>query len=133
MNAYRNQERFETDVRTIVSNNSNFVKGKPGEPVLISWTDATTLFHEFGHALHGLSSNVSYPTLSGNVAARLRRVPVAAPRALAAGRLKSSIATRSTTNRQADPPELVAKIQNAAKFNQGFARRSSTCRARSST
>ncbi|NJD32376.1 MAG: M3 family metallopeptidase, partial [Gammaproteobacteria bacterium] len=70
MNAYRNQERFETDIKTIVSNNSNFVKGKPGEPVLISWTDATTLFHEFGHALHGLSSNVSYPSLSGTSVAR---------------------------------------------------------------
>ena len=55
MNAYRTQERFDGDVTTIVSNNSNFVKGKPGEPVLISWDDATTLFHEFGHALHGLA------------------------------------------------------------------------------
>ena len=70
MNAYRNQERFDGDVTTIVSNNSNFVKGKPGEPVLISWDDATTLFHEFGHALHGLSSNVNYPSLSGTSVAR---------------------------------------------------------------
>ena len=52
-------------ITTIVSNNANFVKGKPGEPMLISWDDAVTLFHEFGHALHGLSSNVTYPTLSG--------------------------------------------------------------------
>ena len=42
----------------------------PGEPVLISWEDASTLFHEFGHALHGLSSNVSYPTLAGTNVAR---------------------------------------------------------------
>ena len=71
MNAYRNQERVDGKaVTTIVSNNSNFVKGKPGEPVLISWTDATTLFHEFGHALHGLSSNVTYPTLSGTSVVR---------------------------------------------------------------
>ncbi len=56
MNAYRNQERFKGEVTTIVSNNSNFVKGQPGEPVLISWDDAETLFHEFGHALHGLAS-----------------------------------------------------------------------------
>src|SRR5207342_2337475 len=53
------------DVSTIVSNNANFVKGNPGEPVLISWDDAETLFHEFGHALHGLASNVNYPSLSG--------------------------------------------------------------------
>ena len=70
MNSYRTQERFDRDIKTIVSNNSNFVKGKPGEPVLISWEDATTLFHEFGHALHGLSSNVSYPSLSGTAVAR---------------------------------------------------------------
>ena len=54
MNAYRRQERTNGEITTIVSNNSNFVKGKPGEPVLISWDDAKTLFHEFGHALHGL-------------------------------------------------------------------------------
>ena len=55
MNAYRNQERVTGDITTIVSNNANFVKAKPGEPILISWDDAVTMFHEFGHALHGLS------------------------------------------------------------------------------
>src|SRR5436190_18006116 len=55
MNAYRSQERINGEVTTIVSNNANFVKGKPGEPLLISWDDATTMFHEFGHALHGLN------------------------------------------------------------------------------
>ncbi len=85
MNAYRSQERMDgKDVTTIVSNNSNFVKGKPGEPVLISWDDATTMFHEFGHALHGLSSNVTYPSLAGHGRrARLRRVPFAVARTLA--------------------------------------------------
>jgi peptidyl-dipeptidase Dcp len=70
MNAYRKQERMDSEIATIVSNNSNFVKGKDGAPTLISWTDATTLFHEFGHALHGLSSNVTYPTLSGTSVVR---------------------------------------------------------------
>src|SRR5207245_11132738 len=70
MNAYRSQERVNGEITTIVSNNANFVKGKPGEPVLISWDDATTMFHEFGHALHGLNSNVTYPSLSGTAAAR---------------------------------------------------------------
>ncbi len=46
------------------------MKGKPGEPVLISWDDARTLFHEFGHALHGLASDVTYPSLSGTEVAR---------------------------------------------------------------
>ncbi len=69
MTAYREQERLNGNVTTIVSNNCNFIKGKAGEPVLISWEDAETLFHEFGHALHGLCSNVTYPALSGtNVA-----------------------------------------------------------------
>ncbi|HZI49040.1 MAG TPA: M3 family metallopeptidase, partial [Pyrinomonadaceae bacterium] len=70
MNAYRSQERVNGEITTIVSNNANFVKGKPGEPVLISWEDATTMFHEFGHALHGLNSNVTYPSLSGTAVAR---------------------------------------------------------------
>src|SRR5262249_38991462 len=52
MNAYRNQERFDREIPTIVSNNANFVKANPGEPILVSWDDARTLFHEFGHALH---------------------------------------------------------------------------------
>ena len=70
MNAYREQFRMDgKEVATIVSNNSNFIKGNPGEPVLVSWDDAETMFHEFGHALHGLCSNVTYPSLSGtNVA-----------------------------------------------------------------
>ena len=54
MTAYRSQENLGAFVTPIVSNNSNFVKGKPGEAVLISWDDAVTMFHEFGHALHGL-------------------------------------------------------------------------------
>jgi peptidyl-dipeptidase Dcp len=121
MNAYRNQERFETDIRTIVSNNSNFVKGKPGEPVLISWTDAQTLFHEFGHALHGLSSNVNYPTVSGTSVARDY---VEFPSQL----LEHWLSTPEILNRFAlnyktgkpIPPELVAKIEKAKTFNQGF-------------
>ena len=84
MNAYRNQERFEREITTLVSNNSNFMKGAAGEPVLVSWDDARTLFHEFGHALHGLCSDVTYPSLSGtSVRARLRRAALADQRALA--------------------------------------------------
>jgi len=121
MNAYRPQERFDGDVKTIVSNNSNFVKGKPGEPVLISWKDAETLFHEFGHALHGLSSNVNYPSLSGT---RVARDYVEFPSQL----LEHWLSTPEILNRYAlhyqtgkpIPAELVQKIKNADKFNQGF-------------
>ena len=65
MSVYRSQQRMAGDVAPIVSNNANFRHGRPGEPVLISWDDATTMFHEFGHALHGLLSDVTYPGLAG--------------------------------------------------------------------
>src|SRR2546430_14776468 len=64
MTDYRSQSRL-LGQPVIVSNSANFVKGRPGEPILISWDDATTLFHEFGHALHGLNSSVTYPQLTG--------------------------------------------------------------------
>jgi peptidyl-dipeptidase Dcp len=122
MNAYRNQERFDGEIPTIVSNNANFVKGKPGEPVLVSWTDAETLFHEFGHALHGLSSSVSYPSLSGTSVARDY---VEFPSQL----LERWLATPEVLNRFARhvktgkpiPRALVEKIERASRFNQGFA------------
>ena len=71
MTDYRAQENMLGDAITpIVSNNSNFIKGAEGEVVLISWDDAVTLFHEFGHALHGLLSKVKYPSQSGTSVAR---------------------------------------------------------------
>lgn len=121
MNAYRNQERFAREITTIVSNNSNFIKAAPGEPVLISWDDATTLFHEFGHAVHGLASNVSYPTLSGtNVA----RDYVEFPSQI----LEHWLSTPEVLNRFAlhyktgepMPAALLEKIERSSKFNQGF-------------
>jgi peptidyl-dipeptidase Dcp len=121
MNAYRPQHRFDGDVKTIVSNNLNFVRGKPGDPVLISWTDAETLFHEFGHALHGLSSNVNYPSVSGT---RVARDYVELPSQI----LEHWLATPEILERYAlhyqtgkpIPQALVEKIRNADKFNQGF-------------
>jgi len=121
MNAYRPQERFDGAVTTIVSNNANFVKGKPGEPVLISWTDAETLFHEFGHALHGLSSNVSYPSLAGT---RVARDYVEFPSQLLEHWLSTpEILDRYALNYKTGKPipkELVQKIKRAETFNQGF-------------
>ena len=122
MNAYRNQERAFAETTTIVSNNSNFIKGKPGEAVLISWDDATTMFHEFGHALHGLSSNVTYPSLSGtNVARDYVEFPsqllehwVSTPEVL------SKFMVHHKTGKPI-PQALVDKIKKAATFNQGFA------------
>lgn len=121
MNAYREQRRFDGEVSTIVSNNSNFVKGKPGEPVLISWDDATTMFHEFGHALHGLSSNVTYPTLSGtNVARDYVEFPSQLlEHWLSTPEVLQKYALHYQTGKPI-PQALVDKIKAAATFNEGF-------------
>src|SRR5687767_3657703 len=122
MNAYRTQERVNGNITTIVSNNSNFAKGKPGEPVLISWDDATTMFHEFGHALHGLSSNVTYPSVAGTAVARDY---VEFPSQLLEHWLPTpEVLQRFALHYQTGKPipqELVDKINRSATFNQGFA------------
>ena len=122
MNAYRSQERIDGEITTIVSNNSNFVKGKPGEPVLISWDDATTMFHEFGHALHGLNSNVTYPSLSGTA---VPRDYVEFPSQLLEHWLSTpEVLQRFALHYQTGKPipqPLVDKIMRSATFNQGFA------------
>jgi peptidyl-dipeptidase Dcp len=121
-NAYRKQERLDGEVPAIVSNNSNFVKGKAGEPVLVSWTDARTLFHEFGHALHELSSNVTYPSLSGSeVAADYVEFPSQIlERWLSTPELLGRYALHVRTGKPI-PRDLVQKIERASRFNQGFA------------
>ena len=122
MNDYREQNRMSGEITTIVSNNSNFVKGKPGEPVLISWDDATTIFHEFGHALHGLSSNVTYPTLSGtNVARDYVEFPSQLlEHWLSTPEVLQKYALHYQTGKPI-PQELVDKIKKADTFNEGFA------------
>ena len=122
MNAYRSQERFDHPVTTIVSNNANFVKGAPGEPVLISWDDAETLFHEFGHALHGLSSNVTYPTLAGTAVVRdyVEFPSQLLEHWLATPEVLQKFALHYKTG-QPMPQSLVDRIDRAATFNQGFA------------
>lgn len=122
MNAYRKQERLAGEVTTIVSNNSNFVKGAPGDAVLISWDDARTLFHEFGHALHGLSSNVTYPTLAGTSVARdyVEFPSQLLEHWLSTPEVLSKFAVHHKTGAPI-PKELVQKIEKAATFNQGFA------------
>lgn len=122
MNAYRSQQRMDgKDITTIVSNNSNFVKGKAGEPVLISWDDATTMFHEFGHALHGLSSNVTYPTLSGTAVARdyVEFPSQLLEHWLSTPEVLQKYAVHYETGKPI-PQALVDKIEKASTFNQGF-------------
>ena len=122
MNAYRSQERVNGEITTIVSNNANFVKGKPGEPVLISWDDAKTMFHEFGHALHGLNSNVTYPSLSGTSVARDY---VEFPSQLLEHWLSTpEVLQRFAIHYQTGKPipeALVQRFARASTFNEGFA------------
>ena len=116
---YRSHTTFDGPETVLASNNSNFVKGAPGEPVLISWDDATTLFHEFGHALHYLSSNVAYPTLNGGV----RDYTEFQSQLLERWLLTEPVIDNYLFHHETGEPisdELVAKIRNAATFNQGF-------------
>ena len=121
MTEYRGQEKLTGDIKPIVSNNSNFLKGKPGEPVLVSWDDAETMFHEFGHALHGLNSNVKYPSQAGT---NVPRDYVEFPSQLN----EHWLTTPEVMNQflvhfetgEPMPQALVDKINKANKFNQGF-------------
>lgn len=122
MTAYRSQENMNGFVAPIVSNNSNFVARADGAAVLISWDDAQTLFHEFGHALHGLNSKVVYPSQSGTSVARdyvefpsqLNEHWLSTPEVL------NRFAVHYETGKPI-PAELLEKIKRAATFNQGFA------------
>jgi len=122
MNAYRTQEKLDGKPTTvIVSNNSNFVKGEGDKPVLISWDDAETLFHEFGHALHGLNSKVTYPTLSGTSVSRdyVEFPSQIHERWLMTPEVLSTYAVHHETG-EPIPQELVDKIKKASTFRQGF-------------
>jgi peptidyl-dipeptidase Dcp len=121
MNEYRTQHRMGAPVTPIVSNNSNFVKGAPGQPVLISWDDARTLFHEFGHALHGLLSNCTYRSLAGTANAtdfvefpsQVNEHWFSTPEVL------NRFALHHKTGEPL-PQALLDKIKKAGTFNEGF-------------
>lgn len=120
MTSYRSHETFDGKKTPLVSNNSNFVEGAEGEPVLISWDDAVTFFHEFGHALHGLSSNVAYPTLNSGVRDYIEFQSQLLERWLLTPEVLKNYARHYETG-EPIPDDLVRKIKNAATFNQGFA------------
>ena len=121
MTAYREQSRVAGDVLTLVSNNCNFIKGNDNEPILISWDDATTLFHEFGHALHGLCSDVTYPSLSGTNTPRdyVEFPSQILERWLSTPEVLNKFALHYQTN-EPMPMSLVKRIEDAATFNEGF-------------
>lgn len=121
MTAYRDQEHIDEPISTLVSNNSNFVKGADGAAVLISWDDARTLFHEFGHALHGLLSDVQYPSQSGTAVCRDY---VEFPSQLNEHWLSTDeVLGRFCLHHETGEPmpaELIERIKRAENFNQGF-------------
>jgi peptidyl-dipeptidase Dcp len=118
---YRGHETFDGKKTVLSSNNSNFVKAAPGQPVLVSWDDAETFFHEFGHALHGLASNVAYPTLNGGVRDYTEFQSQLLERWLLTDEVIKGFLVHAKTGKPM-PAELVAKIRKAKTFNQGFER-----------
>ncbi|MAI30364.1 MAG: peptidase M3 [Rhodopirellula sp.] len=121
MTDYRAQENMGKPITTIVSNNSNFIKGADGEAVLISWDDAVTLFHEFGHALHGLLSKVNYRSQSGTSVARdyVEFPSQINEHWLETPEILNQFAVHHKTG-EPIPQELLDKIKKASTFNQGF-------------
>lgn len=125
MNSYRLQSGIATGTEPctlpIVVNNNNFAKGAENEPTLLSFDDARTLFHEFGHGLHGLLSNVEYERLSGT---RVLRDFVELPSQLLEHWLSEpTVLKQHARHIETNAPitdEILARLQAARKFNQGF-------------
>lgn len=116
---YRSHTTFDGKRTVLSSNNSNFVKGAEGEPTLISWDDAETYFHEFGHALHFLSANVAYPTSHSGVRDYTEFQSQLLERWLTTDEVIDKYLVHYKTG-EPIPDELVAKIKQAATFNEGF-------------
>ncbi|MCC2617423.1 M3 family metallopeptidase [Aestuariibacter halophilus] len=116
---YRSHTTFDGKDTVLSSNNSNFVKGADGEPTLISWDDAETYFHEFGHALHFLSATVAYPTSHSGVRDYTEFQSQLLERWLTTDEVINNYLVHYKTG-EPIPAELVAKIKKAATFNEGF-------------
>ncbi len=117
--SYRNHDSLNGESSVLISNNSNFIKGAAGEPVLVSWDDATTFFHEFGHALHALSSNVEYPSQNWGVRDYTEFQSQLLERWLFTEPVVNKFFRHVDTG-EAMPAELVDKLKRSASFNQGF-------------
>ena len=121
MDMFADQSRL-LGVRPIVYNVTNFVKPAPGQPALLTFDEVTTLFHEFGHALHGMLSDVEYPMLSGaNVPRDFVEFPSQFNEHWA---LDDTVFARYARHHQTGAPmpaPLVEKIRRSRTFNQGFA------------
>jgi peptidyl-dipeptidase Dcp len=122
MTSLREQEKLSGDIRPLVINVMNFSKAGEGEPTLLSFDDARTLFHEFGHALHGLVSDVTYPMISGtNVLTDWVELPSQLyEHWLERPEILSRFAVHCETG-EAIPDDLLERLLAARTFNQGHA------------
>jgi peptidyl-dipeptidase Dcp len=122
MSAFRSQERLAGDVRPIIVNVMNFAKAEAGQPTLLSFDDARTLFHEFGHALHGLLSDVTYPMISGTSVARdfVEFPSQLYEHWLERPEILKRFARHYRTG-EPMPDDLLARLLASRRFNQGFA------------
>ncbi|SMF61791.1 M3 family metallopeptidase [Allosphingosinicella indica] len=119
-NTYRSQRRMAPAQTALSSNNNNFTKGAPGEPVLISLDDAETLFHEFGHGIHSLLQNINYPGLAGTPRDFVEYPSQVNEHWLLTRDVLDKYARHYQT-KQPMPQALLDKIKASETFNQGFA------------
>ena len=121
MSSFRRQTKNGGDVIPIVVNNNNFAKAAPGQPTLLSFDDVRTLFHEFGHGLHGLLSNVGYERLSGT---GVLRDFVELPSQLFEHWMSEPAVlrrhARHVATGQPIPEALIERLAAARRFGQGF-------------
>ena len=118
---YQGHETFTGNTRTaITSNNNNFVRGAAGEPILISLDDAQTLFHEFGHGLHGLLSEVNYPGLSSTPRDFVEYPSQVHEMWVMTRPILDKYALHYKTKKPM-PQALLDKVEASRKFNQGYA------------
>ena len=117
--SYRTQHRMDGGVTAIASNNNNFLKGSPGEPVLVSLDDVRTLFHEFGHSLHALLQDVTYPTLAGTPRDFVELPSQINEQWVFTRELLDRFARHYQTGEPL-PAELIEKVKAAETFSQGY-------------
>jgi peptidyl-dipeptidase Dcp len=118
--SYRVQHALNGGETAITSNNNNFIQGAPGEPVLISLDDASTLFHEFGHALHSLLQDITYPGLATTPRDFVEYPSQVYEQWLMTPDVLDRFARHYQTN-EPIPPALLKRVEESAKFNQGYA------------
>lgn len=119
MTTYRSQHKIGGDHNVLASNNNNFTEAANGQPTLISLDDASTLFHEFGHAIHYLSSDITYPMLGGVPRDFVEFPSQVNENWLLTPEVLSKFAVHVETG-QPMPASLLKKINDSSKFNQGF-------------